>query len=71
MERKRDHKCKGKVQDAESSSDADDISDFEEVAPVVAQSAPSEKSKKIYFTPDDATSQRLVVVLDNASLETA
>lgn len=25
--------------------------------------------KQVYFTPDDETSQRLIVVLDNASLE--
>ena len=52
-----------------SSSDADDLSDFEEVVPKVMQESSTVQSKT-YFTPE-SKSRRLVVILDNASLETA
>lgn len=64
------HKTKAREKQAvaehESSSDSE-LSDFEEVKPKLAT---VQESKKTYYTPDDKSS-RLVIVLDNACLETA
>ena len=54
-----------------SSSDAEDLSDFEDAYPrYEAEHEDEEAPAKTYFTPEDK-SRRLVVILDNASLETA
>ena len=54
-----------------SSSDAEDLSDFEDANPrYEAEHEDDHSPAKTYFTPEDK-SRRLVVILDNASLETA
>ena len=64
------HKTKAAEKRAQDSSSEDEaLSDFEDIAPrVITTAAPV--VQKQYYTPEN-TSERLMVVLDNCSLETA
>ena len=62
-------KLKKAIREQESSSDGEDLSDFDEVIPTTVQDSAFNQSQT-YFTPTDKT-LRLVVILDNVCLETA